>query len=646
VVTVFWRTLARQICSETNALYINLAETGVVGSNFITGGLAKTGSTEPWKSGRMGIVIDALDEGRLRVNQAGFTDFLLDVKEIANDRIDARATYPVLFGRTGVIQDTWILLHDWFDESEIGVVEIECYDRETASEFCFRVTKKIRQDRRSKGEARYVEPANGERKIIELILENLRQKIDAERDADQQRKFAGYAPVLTAVAYRVSEETNPWKFLGRPDIQESVSNISLAEISNNILEREHGKLKHKPNFSGSVNRDKLYAPNEQLDYLSAKLYQTERPGLPTAMSDSDRSVYVNALEGWIPDHPFFDGTTHGASSAVFEAQICVRALLKRSEVAVKNQLLGKHRANPFVLEFYRDVFEHTSVPSEHVGVIYGSVRSGLALNEQAILSISESGSAEDELDIEIVVIRGDEGGEERLFSGSVASGGEINLGPHVKDVDIDAPASVVRLGGKEEVSVVGPVSIVCQNLIIDAESVTVSDQRNIASAVYLEAHEIDSRVSKPPLVHRPASLEVNWPYGNAYPWSTHSVRGAFETMSGDGDDGGFGRDVDEIYRRLRKFVVAFRRHGRKQLGRYKGKIEHARMTKGWGRAVLDVLLEMGVVVADQRMYFLDPDKLASETSITYNDCRRAEDPGGAFEKFVGRVMAAVGETRQ
>lgn len=122
-------TLARQICSETNALYINLAETGVVGSNFMTGGLAKTGSTEAWKSGQMGIVIDALDEGRLRVNQAGFTDFLLDVKEIANDRIDARAAYPVLFGRTGVIQDTWILLRDWFDESEIGVVEIECYDR-------------------------------------------------------------------------------------------------------------------------------------------------------------------------------------------------------------------------------------------------------------------------------------------------------------------------------------------------------------------------------------------------------------------------------------------------------------------------------------------------------------------------------------
>ena len=242
-------TLARQLCSETNALYINLAETGVVGSNFITGGLAKTGSTEAWKSGRMGIVIDALDEGRLRVNQAGFTDFLLDVKEIANDRIDARATYPVLFGRTGVIQDTWILLHDWFGESEIGVVEIECYDRETASEFCFRVTKKIRQDRRSKGEAKYVEPARGERKIVELILENLRQKIDAERDADQQRRFAGYAPVLTAVAYRVAEETNPWRFLGRPDVQESVSNISLAEISNNILEREHGKLKNKPNFS-------------------------------------------------------------------------------------------------------------------------------------------------------------------------------------------------------------------------------------------------------------------------------------------------------------------------------------------------------------------------------------------------------------
>jgi hypothetical protein len=96
---------------RNNALYINLPETGVVGSNFITGGLAKTGSTEAWKSGRMGIVIDALDEGRLRVNQAGFTDFLLDVKEIANDRIDARVTYPVLESTLGgarvIVGATW-----------------------------------------------------------------------------------------------------------------------------------------------------------------------------------------------------------------------------------------------------------------------------------------------------------------------------------------------------------------------------------------------------------------------------------------------------------------------------------------------------------------------------------------------------------
>ena len=200
----------------------------------------------------MGIVIDALDEGRLRVNQAGFTDFLLDVNEVANDLSESRATYPVLFGRTGVIQDTWILLRDWFEESQIGVVEIECYDRETAAEFCFKFTKKIREEKRKKGELRYVAPGDGEKKIIELILDNLREKIDSERDIDQQRKFAGYAPVLTAVAYRVSEETNPSRFLGRHDVEESVSDISLAEINGDILEREHGKLKNKPGFVGPV----------------------------------------------------------------------------------------------------------------------------------------------------------------------------------------------------------------------------------------------------------------------------------------------------------------------------------------------------------------------------------------------------------
>ena len=65
------------------------------------------------------------------------------------------------------------------------------------------------------------------------------------------------------------------------------------------------------------------------------------------------------------------------------------------------------------------------------------------------------------------------------------------------------------------------------------------------------------------------------------------------------------------------------------------------MTKGWGRAVLNVLMDAGVIVDGQRMYFLDPDKLAAETGLTYNDCRRAEDPGGPFGRFVERVISAA-----
>jgi hypothetical protein len=68
-------------------------------------------------------------------------------------------------------------------------------------------------------------------------------------------------------------------------------------------------------------------------------------------------------------------------------------------------------------------------------------------------------------------------------------------------------------------------------------------------------------------------------------------------------------------------VISFRSHSKGALARYQHKIEHERMTKGAGRAVLDLLLKEKILPLDsaKSMYFLDPDHLSKLAGASYAD---------------------------
>lgn len=100
-------TLARQIAFETGAVYVDLAEAEPVGSNTLVGGLVKSGLYDGWQAGIVGILIDGLDEARLRVTQEAFEAFLRDVDQLSR----GRSVPTVLFGRTGAIQDAWLVFN-------------------------------------------------------------------------------------------------------------------------------------------------------------------------------------------------------------------------------------------------------------------------------------------------------------------------------------------------------------------------------------------------------------------------------------------------------------------------------------------------------------------------------------------------------
>lgn len=586
-------TLARQVAFQTGAIYVDLALADPVGGNAMTGGLAKSGLYPAWQDGSVAVLIDGLDEARIRVTQEAFEAFLEDVLQLAGER----SLPVVLFGRTGAVQDAWLVFAD--RGMEPAIVEIGYYSHEDSIDFSEARLANVKS----------AEVTVTEREALELILDKLRSQTESDGD-----RFAGYAPVLQAVADRVAAATNPAVLVAQ--IRGGEQPVTLTTVADAILERERKKLDSLEFQDASV-RQKLYTKDEQLDRLAARIYGLSAPNFPT-MNAADAKIYSEALSTWVVEHPFMRTST-GASSVVFDAMIATHALQAESSEAasVRRELAKGAAANPFLAEFYiPDNSVLRILPSGHVGIIYASLRARLSLGDSASLSIDgpEEGDNDGTMnaDVEINVVRKDSLGP-RVMHFETDQSEPLVLGSYLEDVSVFAPGASVEIGAGVEAVLVAPVSIQCQSLVLNAEKIVVDPSASSTQrqAVHFEASEAPlTRVAAVPTVRGDVKLSVIWPGSREYPWTGYS------TIPAEGLD----PRVEEGLRRFRRFVIAFRSHSKGSLARFKDKIEHSRMTKESGQLVLDHMVRMGIVTLDGPMYHLDPDKLGSVAGATYADC--------------------------
>jgi len=585
-------TLARQISAETGAILIDLALADPVGGNTTSGGLAKSGLYSQWDNNQTALLIDGLDEARLRVTQEAFEAFLNDLAEIVKNR----QVPTVLFGRTGAIQDAWVQLCDC--EVDLSVVEIGFYGREASIDFAIaRLEENI-------GDV----PNDAQKRAIELLLDGLRAETGTDGD-----RFAGYAPVLQAVADRVMLEDNPASLVAQ--IEKGERPVTLQSVVDKIMDREHKKIENI-SLSDSSLIGELYLKREQLERLTARVYGLAPPPL-RRMSPDDAQIYSNALDTWLPEHPFLNGASK-ASSAVFDAAISASALQspEASKLAADIELSRGSAANPFLSEFYlnEDESEQRTLPPEHLGIIYASFRATLSIGDSASLEVEGNDEAEDEealrANVEINVAR-PESSKVRQLSLQTEQVGTIRLGKYVEDVDINTKHATVEIGVGSEALLVSPINIQCDKLSLRSEKLIVEEGRaGAGGSVYLEANLFsgDQQINLP-ITRGKVEFAVSWPNASVHPWTNFSVEPTkIENPL-----------VREALRRLRKFVTAFRSHSKGNLARYRDKLDHERMTKGTGKAVLEALKDDRIVVADGAMYYLDPNRLGQIAGGSFSD---------------------------
>lgn len=604
-------TLAKEICAATNAVYLDLAAATTVAGNYLVGGLVKTGLWSAWQAGQSTLLVDALDEARLRVTQSSFEDFLADVANVAG----TRGVPIVLLGRVSIVEEAWAILND---KSGLNppIFDIELFQPARAETFVLAAIERL---------ACVVDSTSGKRiyphlegalaahhSVYEKAATSLVNHLTAETSADG-RQFAGYAPVLEAVATVIASESNPGKI---DDAIESIfKGQVLGQVTSEVMIRESGKLSNQIAATmPGVSSGGLYEAQEQLSRLASLVLGVGGPQLPESLPQHAVAAYEEAVQSLLPQHPFLDSKTRKPAGAVFGACILAAALTSdNSDLTRAAQRFasgGQNTPNPFLLTFYKQALANRKmIPAEHVGLLYASLEATAGAGETVRLNAEGEGS----LDVEMSLLR--QGDKEDIYEFSTVVGSELRFGRRVGGITIDADQVDVEFGDGGQLELVAPVAVKARNLVLNCRELVVKPDHAGANdqIVYLEAAQTMSDADlRPPIVRPGVKLQVAWPESKGYPWNPFASTG-WE----DPDP-----RMADAQRALRRLCISFRSHSKGRLARYKGKVEHFRMTKGeLGVELRKCLLMDKVLSLEGAMYFLEPNVLGDRVGVSFQDLK-------------------------
>ncbi|PXF33055.1 hypothetical protein WH50_00530 [Pokkaliibacter plantistimulans] len=602
--------LAEELCSRSNSIYLNLADADTIAGNYIIGGLVKNGLYDKWAGGNLSLVIDALDEARLRVTQSSFEDFLSDlfyVSQSGNRPI-------VLLGRVGIIDETWLIIKERFGIS-LPIFDIEFFNQDEAVDFLNKSLEKL-----SKNSSIYPHLSNSltsHATVYESTAVRVVEELSSISSQDSS-KFFGYAPVLDAVSKLIASVTNANRIVD--EVTRVIGGKMLFSICEGILDRE--KVKFTAQLpDGFSDIEMLYTSKEQLDRLARRLFSLPMTIVIPSLTQEQRSRYEEAVETMIPQHPFLDGIGRKCSSSVFEACIVSYAILDGDEdlyaEAIKYFKNDEHTPNPFVFEFFKEKSkvedDFRKLKSlEVVGFLFDSLIAGIKSNERSQLSISES---EDSFEVEFSIKRSDCDQSSEIVYMAPFSGGELYIGRKVSNIYVNAEKVSVCFLNRDQIEFVAPAFFQCEILSFESDKIIVKPGEGVDKRVFLfsEIAEYPASISAP-VVKGGVDFGVSFAGSNKFPWSSYSV-----DLKEDEDDS----PLNDGLRIFRRIVMAFRSHSKGRLARFRDKVDHERMLKNVnGKNILDKMIDDSIITIESHMYYLEPNILGEKAGASFLDVNR------------------------
>lgn len=637
--------MARELAFRKGAPLWDLAGTGTVGARTVAGQLTTSFGASGLSAvhgalgaGNLFLVIDALDEARIKTTEAGFLEFVKDLAGLPGAMGTCKV---VLLGRTQIADTAWLMLNEAGASVEIDIIE-PFTDAQAAQYVDLRVA-------RLNGAGSAAAQTHKEKFVSAraAIFAELRNAFSASTDASakaQATSFLGYAPVLDAVATLLANEPNFEVLASSLKQSTASSNKALAllgKIIDHILTREQDdkltknirpSLAAEAKSNGWSGWNSLYTKDEQCVRLLSLILGTRSALLPR-LPGSLQAIYEDRVSAFLPEHPFLHDGLRPAN-VVFESYLFARALAQdlggMRGPAEARLRATEYKPSRLLADFYQlELGERTiGIPPSHVGLLYDALLAGESENQHLRATVEgadpEDGLADTSVagcEFEYLTKDGDSRWKWEFETSSLQRDSELRFRRFLRDISVTVPCAVV-LGDHAEEFEIGPaVEINCAHLSIPCRSLVVGGKTRTHSAeaedleVVLRAQSFESSLTSKPRVH--VGFKVTWPGSQQFPWTDFHAP----------DPIGSGDDLHEVYRRFRRIVMTLRSHSRGTLARFKGKIEHQRILKGaMGEQLLARLLRDGVLVLDGRMYRWVPTNATEHVGVSHHDLRVGQVP--------------------
>lgn len=325
-------TLARQVSATLKAPILDLAKVPVSTGSLHTllTDLEAADKSDPvaaFHEGKIPVIIDALDEGRLLSNETGIESFLVTTAELllSNRSVTSRPKL-VFLARFESIE----LARQWIELTAPGITrataKVGFFDKEGAWQLIQAYAATA-----AKPGSQYQQHPEPARDLIAAYFDAIENALGLAAGElwqnEQGRVFAGYAPVLAAVGSILAEIDdfitvgNNLKSYGGREAWGVIEAV-LYEI----LSREQAKLWELLSAQcKSALPDEVYDAEEQMallaQYVESKpLEGTGRVALPPA----DMGKYNDMVRTYLPHHPFI--RQHEFGNAVLGSTVVARAV--------------------------------------------------------------------------------------------------------------------------------------------------------------------------------------------------------------------------------------------------------------------------------------------------------------------------------
>lgn len=639
-------TLAREIGFRKSALLWDLSTANEVGASSLEGMLSKTFAAEKGdfaeylSAGLQFVVIDALDEGRTKVNENSFRSMLRDVGDVAKA---SSGTCFVLRGRTQIAEDCWLVLED--QGVSTSLLSIEPFNRAEADTYIQTVLNKMK-----------IEGLVAE--CRDLIFEHLAISVTEDGARETADKFLHYPPVLDVVARLLQQEANP--LVLKNALTASTSAIQgraiklLLQVMDRILDREAYKV--RPSLEQAINEpmtqeqlSSAYNSNEQCKRLLASVFKMQVSASPEGLSAESRKKYEEAVGTWVSEHPFLQGLADADS--VFKAYLYAQGLHGTLGDDLK-QVTSTDLLNPearksmrLLAEFFlanSSLEERLEIQPDHLGILYDSLLSSESIHDKLYLEVDGPDEIGQDgfvrIDGEFDFLLNANGlipYRSIPFTMRVTEGSTLFFGRSLRHSHIAVPCQMVLGNAGKEFQIGPDVRLNVTHMRIESDSLVVHGnprQQTNPDVTVIEALTCESPRLGLPIVYEPTAFAVSWENDSRFPWTDYRMQRDESSFDSE--------DLRKTYMRFRRIAQTLRSHGNGALAKTRIKIEDERVMRGaLGRTLLSQLRNDGILVLKDGFYFWGPANAAEHLGVSWGNLSRGECPPSLqayLTKFIAR----------